>query len=410
MVPPPTAGGGATGGDVVYILRTHPEPSETFIRREIDGLIRVGIPVTIVALERVDSGEAVGSSHGADAPAVHYLRDARSSTPATGDRPGAGAVARLASAVARDVAHLKAHPRRAARALRLARYAIRGCRRVPPGSRRLHAHFANDAAALARYLGILTGVPYVVTAHAYDIYQDPFLLGRNLAAASHVFTVSESNLRTLRSRVVLPSDRLSVLHCAIDLRDFPYRDPEPPRTPARVLCVARLVPKKGHAVLIQALKTLRDRGLPAELTLAGDGPLEPELRALVERLGLESAVELLGNVPGDRVLDLMRRSDVVALASRVADDGDRDGLPVVLMEACALGIPVVSTDVSGIPELVSTETGRLAPPDRPDQLANALRDSLAEPQEARVARTRRARRKVEAEFDLERLSEFLASL
>jgi len=401
-----------TRGDVVYILRTYPEPSETFIRREIDGLIRIGVPVTIIASERVDAGGIVDSAHdGAAGPTTHYLRGV-SSTPSRPRRwPGAGALGRLLGAVARDVAHLRAHPRRTARAARLALYAIRGCRYVPPGTRRLHAHFANDAAALARYMAVLTGVPYVVTAHAYDIYQDSFLLEPNLASAMKVYTVSRSNLRTLRSMIETGTEsRLSVLHCGIDLVSFPYRDPGPPRQPPRLLCVARLIPKKGHAVLIQALKELHDRQVPAELTLVGGGPLESELRALVSRLQLESSVEFLGSVPAERVLELMRASDVVALASRVADDGDRDGLPVVLIEASALGVPVVATDVSGIPELVTPENGRLAPPDRPELFADALRAALTEPQDERVGRARRARRKVEEEFDVERQIEILADL
>ena len=166
-----------TRGDVVYILRSYPEPSETFIRREIDGLIRAGVPVTIIASDRVDAGAIVDSScDGAAGPTTHYLRGASSSPPRPRGRPGAGALGRLFGTVVRDVVHLRVHPRRTARAARLALYAIRGCRYVPPETRRLHAHFANDAAALARYIAILTGVPYVVTAHAYDIYQDSFLL------------------------------------------------------------------------------------------------------------------------------------------------------------------------------------------------------------------------------------------
>ena len=110
------------------------------------------------------------------------------------------------------------------------------------------------------------------------------------------------------------------------------------------------------------------------------------------------------------MLELMRASDIVALASRVADDGDRDGLPVVLIEASALGVPVVATDVSGIPELVTPENGRLAPPDRPELFADALCAALTEPHDERVASTRRARRKVEEEFDVERQIEVLADL
>jgi glycosyltransferase involved in cell wall biosynthesis len=402
----------ATHGDVVYVLRTYPEPSETFIRREIEGLIGAGVPVTIVALERVDTAGLVDVASAGVAPPTRYLRGGLSApSTAVRGRPGPGALGRLLGAVAGDIAHLGAHPRRTARCVRLALYAIRGCRHVPEGSRRLHAHFANDAAALARYVSILTGVPYAITAHAYDIYQDPFLLARNLAAAMKVYSVSRSNVRYLRSTFdIEPEDRCEVLHCAIDLDDFPYRDPEPPPRPARLLCVARLIPKKGHAVLFQALKRLQEGGAPARLVLAGDGPLETSLRGLAAELDLESSIDFLGGVPSGRVRELMRDSDLVVLASRVADDGDRDGLPVALIEAAALGTPVVATDVSGIPELVTPENGWLAAPDRADLLAEVLRAAIDEPQERRVARARLARRTVEEEFDVELQIEALGSL
>ena len=402
----------ATHGDIVYVLRTYPEPSETFIRREIEGLIRAGVPVTIVALERVDTAGLVDVGSAGVAPPTHYLRGALSPPPtAVRGRPGVGALGRLLGAVAGDIAHLGAHPRRTARCVRLALYAIRGCRHVPEGSRRLHAHFANDAAALARYLSILTRVPYAITAHAYDIYQDPFLLPRNLVSAMKVYSVSRSNVRYLRSTFdIEPEDRCAVLHCAIDLADFPYRDPEPPPRPARLLCVARLIPKKGHAVLFQALKQLQEGGAPARLVLAGDGPLETSLRVLAAELDLGTSIDFLGGVPSGRVRELMRNSDLVVLASRVADDGDRDGLPVALIEAAALGTPVVATDVSGIPELVTPENGWLAAPDRADLFAEVLRAAIDEPQERRVARARLARRAVEEEFAVERQIETLRSL
>jgi glycosyltransferase involved in cell wall biosynthesis len=226
-----------------------------------------------------------------------------------------------------------------------------------------------------------------------------------------VFSVSRSNVRYLRSTFgIEPEDRCAVLHCGIDLGRFPYRDPEPPRRPARLLCVARLIPKKGHAVLLRALKQLHDEGSPVRLALAGDGPLDPSLRALASELGIDGSVNFLGAVPVGRVRELVLDSDIVVLASRVADDGDRDGLPVALIEAAALGTPVVATDVSGIPELVTPETGWLAAPDRPDLLADLLRAAIEESHAGRVARARRARRTVEEEFDVEDQIETLRSL
>lgn len=373
----------------------------------------LGVPVTVLAVERTAGAGEEDAEEGTRVPkpVVHFLRGARREAPA--GRPAErGASRRLLVEVGRDVVGLGFRPRAWGRCVRLALDALRGYRYVPTTARRLHAHFANDAAALARYLSILCGVPYAVTAHAYDIYQDPFLIGPNLAAAARVYTVARANLRFLLSRPEAArwdERRFAVLRCGIDLTRFPYRDPSPPRRPARLLCAARLVPKKGHAVLLDAVASLFASGPEVRLALAGDGPLAASLHQRAAAAGVSSAVDFLGTVDSDRVTSLMRDSDLVVLASRVAEDGDRDGLPVALIEAAALGVPVVSTDVSGIPELVSPETGWLVPPDRPDRLAEAMRAALEEPHDARERRARLARRRVEEEFDLARQIERLRS-
>src|SRR6185503_6567483 len=159
-----------------------------------------GVPVTVLAAER-GKGEAMP---GLD---VRYL-------PPGVDLPAPG--------VWRDLVRLPGL-RRKARALRLAARARVGARLVPRDTVVLHAHFANDAAALARYIAALTGLPYRLTAHAYDLYQDPFLLDQNLRGAKHVFTVTEENLRWLRQRG--DASRASVLRCGLDLSEHPYKDP-----------------------------------------------------------------------------------------------------------------------------------------------------------------------------------------
>ena len=281
---------------------------------------------------------------------------------------------------------------------------------LPPDTWRLHAHFANDAAALARYLASVSGIPYRITAHAYDLFQDPFLLGPNVRAADRIYTVSDANLRFLRERASNAGwdpGKISVLRCGIDLAEFVYRDPPPPRRPARLFCPARLVPKKGHAVLVDAVRSLVDRGTDIRLDLAGDGPLEADLRTRVAALGLEGTVGFLGSIPAAEVRARMAASDAVVLASRVAEDGDRDGLPVVLIEALALGVPAVSTRVAGIPELLTPETGTTVEPDRADLLAAALADCLSESALERTARARAGRLAVEREFDVRRQVEEL---
>jgi glycosyltransferase involved in cell wall biosynthesis len=277
---------------------------------------------------------------------------------------------------------------------------------VPPDTAVLHAHFANDAGALARYMAALTGLPYRLTAHAYDLYQDPFLLTENLRRAHRVYTVSEENLRWLQhhaQRHGWDASRASVLRCGLDLGEHPYRDPSPPPTPARAVCVARLVEKKGHDVLLAAAARLP--GL--RLDLVGDGPLRKEIAAQAATLAPAVDVRVHGPLPPAATRDLVRAADLLVLAAKVAGDGDRDGLPVALIEAAALGVPVVATAVSGIPELVDADTGHLVPPEDPAALAGAMRASLEAPHTERVQRARRARARVESQYDVHRLVQAL---
>ncbi len=359
---------------ITYVLRSFPELTETFVFREIRALLARGVPVTVLAAGRGRGEELPGLD-------VRYL-------PPGVDLP--------APAVWGDLRHLSGL-RRKARALRLAARARVGARLVPRDTAVLHAHFANDAGALARYIASLTGVPYRLTAHAYDLYQDPFLLEENLRGAAHVFTISEENLRWLRQRG--DGARASVLRCGLDLSEHPYRDPAPPGVPPRAVCVARLIEKKGHDVLLASAASLP--GL--RLDLVGDGPRRREIETAAAKLGPAVDVRVHGALSASATRDLVRAADVLVLAAKVARDGDRDGLPVALIEAAALGVPVVATAVSGIPELVDASTGHLVPPDDPPALAAALRASLEAPAQERVARARAGRARVEADYDVNRL-------
>ena len=379
---------------VIYVLRAFPEPSETFVRNEIRALRRIGVPVSVF------------SGWASSPPAADWTAGDEGATPVTilsQGRRGAVPSGPIARALARDLVGLG--PRRALRVARLAWLAEIAARAMPADAAVLHAHFANDAATLARYAAAASRLPYRVTAHAYDLYQDPLLLERNLRSASRVLTVSEANRSFLEGRV--GQKEVELVRCGVDLDAFGYRDPDPPRVPAEVLCVARLVPKKGHAVLLDAIAALRRDGVRVALTLVGTGPLEGALRDRASRAGLSDVVRFAGQLSHAAVRDAMRRSDVVALASRVAEDGDRDGLPVALVEAMALGVPVVATAVSGIPELIVAGTGSCVPPDDPKALADAIRGTLAAGDETRVARARAARGRVVGEFDMRRIVERL---
>lgn len=385
---------------VAYVLRTYPELSETFVVREVEGLVRSGLPVTVLS-----AFPAAHPANGAPAGEVlAYPGAAASSRPRN--------VSAWARALASDLLSLGPRPRRWARAVRLGLYARRAAERLPDDTARLHAHFANDAAALCRYTAALAGLPYRVTAHAYDLFQDPFLLGPNLAGAERVYTVSTANeawLLLRARRLGIEPGRVRVLRCGLDLARFAFRAAAVPSRPARLLCVARLVPKKGHAVLLDALDRLAGTPGEAGVDFIGEGPLLDDLRRAADRPSLRGRVGFAGALPPAEVQARMRASDAVVLASVVAKDGDRDGLPVVLVEAAALGVPVIATPVSGIPELVDGSTGWLAPTPDAAGVAEAIAAFAAAAHEERLRRCRAARARVEQDFDLARQVSELSS-
>jgi glycosyltransferase involved in cell wall biosynthesis len=256
--------------------------------------------------------------------------------------------------------------------------------RCLPGSGvvHLHAHFAHSPASVALYASALSGLPFSFTAHAKDIYtSESRQLREKIALARFVVTCTEYNRRhLLRLAGGLPTPIHCVYH-GIDTRlfgsDGAVRSPLSP--PYRVLTVARLIQKKGIPTVLRAIQQLLERGVRLSYTLIGDGQDRDTILGLVRELGLGAVVRWLGTQPHGVVLEHYRRADLFVLGCEVADDGDRDGIPNVLFESMAMGVPVVATDVSAIPELVrSGDTGLLVPPGQPDTLAAAMLTMLTD--------------------------------
>jgi len=249
----------------------------------------------------------------------------------------------------------------------------------------MHAHTATYPLLAAWLCHRLTGVPYSFTAHAHDIFVDQSLLRRRLADASFAVAISDFNRGFLAA---YGGDRTSPVHvvrCGIDLSAYRFR----PRTPrptgtVRALCVAGLKDYKGHPVLLEALATSDPALQRVELDLVGDGPDRQPLERLVASLGLASRVRFHGALPEPAVTDLLDRADLFVLPSVITPNGTAEGLPVVLMEALAAGVPVVATRVSGVPELIRhRETGLLVEPGDPAELGRAITALLASPAAAR---------------------------
>lgn len=268
------------------------------------------------------------------------------------------------------------------------------------GIEHLHAHFATLATTVAGLAAQLAGVPFTFTAHAKDIFHETVRaddLRRKMEDAAAVVTVSEFNLEYLRAAYGSSAGRVQRLYNGLDLERFPFGEPR--HRAARVVAVGRLVEKKGFAVLLEAAALMAARGVAFSVDVIGEGELEEPLGRRVRELGLHARVRLLGPRPQAEIVQRVAEAAAFAAPSVVGGDGDREGLPTTLLEAMALGTPCVSTDVTGIPEVLRHgETGLLVPQNDPTALADALQRLLAEAP-LRVALARRARRRIEQDFD-----------
>ncbi|MBA3597200.1 MAG: glycosyltransferase [Methylibium sp.] len=264
------------------------------------------------------------------------------------------------------------------------------------GCTHLHVHFAHVPTQIGMYAAAFTGLPFTVMAHANDIFERALLLPQKARRAQKMLTISHHNVAYLRS-LGLPADKLAVVRCGVS---FPARADRPSfekRPRYRVGTLGRLVEKKGVDDLLRAMTRLRP-GTEVELSIAGDGPLRTELEALTRQLGLHDRVRFEGALDHAAVTPWLHTLDAFVLACKTDAQGDMDGIPVVLMEAMSQCVPVLSTRLSGIPELVVHErTGLLASPADPASLAEQLQRLLDEPLlRERLATAAQAH--VEAEF------------
>jgi glycosyltransferase involved in cell wall biosynthesis len=267
---------------------------------------------------------------------------------------------------------------------------------------RIHAHFAWQGSELASLLAAVLGVPWSVTVHARDLFtQDIAVLRRRLRTAKQVFCVSEYNERWLHEHGMI--GRTSVVRCGVRIPDEVSAE----AAEREVVAVARLVEKKGIDVLIDAVAALARRGRAPHVTIVGDGPERERLQAQAVAMGLASDVNFLGARPHDQTLEVIARASLVCLPSRVAADGDMDGIPISLIEAMARGKPVVATAISGVPEHVDDSCGRVVPPEDAAALADSLAEFLTHPDTARAA-GRAGRDRVRERHDLERQVRTLA--
>lgn len=237
----------------------------------------------------------------------------------------------------------------------------------------LHVHFAHIPTDIAMYASSLSCVPFSVTAHANDIYERAWLLKEKVERSAFFATISEFNKRYLEEKGV-NSAKISIVRCGVEPAQFSKRTVPLEHERMRVGAIGRLVEKKGFDTLIKAVAILKAQGMAIELLIAGSGPLSQQLQELTADLGLSSQdVMFLGAIPHAEVAVFIKSLDAFVLPCKQDENGDIDGIPVVLMEAMLSGVPVITTELSGIPELViNKETGLLVAQNDEDALVNAI--------------------------------------
>jgi glycosyltransferase involved in cell wall biosynthesis len=374
---------------VGYVLERDPSLSEACAVNEILAHVSAGLDVEVFSLRSPkDEGRGAGGAR-VTAPVAYVAAPATS---------GPRAAAHLARQIGPAAAIPACRGETAAdiyQALVLARLVVE--RRIT----HLHAHFADVATRVARMAGHLAGVPYTFTAHARDIYGEMAAgerLARNLRGAAAVIVASDFDAKHLRRTYGRAAARVERVYEGLDPDRFAYVAPE--SRPPTVIAVGRLIEKNGFADLVDACALLAARRCSFRCVIVGAGPLHGALRTQVTQLGLDHAVGLVGARPQEDVMRLVQRSAVLAAPCAVAADGERDGVPAVLLEALALGTPCVATDVSGIPEIVRNgETGLLVRQHDPSALAAAIQ-RLLEDAWLRVGLAAAGRRLVERELDV----------
>jgi glycosyltransferase involved in cell wall biosynthesis len=379
----------AATGRVAFVLKGYPRLSETFIAQEIAALERRGLQILIVSLRQPTDARR-HAVHDEIRAAILYLPEYLLLEPLRVMRAWLRVRKKSTYITARSLwlRDFMRDPtpnriRRFGQALVLAD-------ELPGDARRLHAHFLHTPASVTRYAALLKGLAWTGSAHAKDIWTTPEWEKREkLASCEWLVTCTAANHAHLAA--LAPPGRVDLVYHGLDLARFSFQvrsesgqDGSARDHPVIILSVGRLVEKKGTDVLLQALALL-PRDLHWRLVHVGGGPLKDKLERRARALGIEAQVEWRGARTQTELLAEYRAADLFALASRVARDGDRDGLPNVLAEAQSQGLACVASRVSGIPELIEHgTTGLLVPPESPRELSQALEALIREPARRRA--------------------------
>ncbi len=408
----------AGGETIAVLLKGYPRLSETFIAQEIRALEERGLKLRLYSMRHPTDAKRHPIHDEIEAP-VAYLPEYLYQEPLRVLRAWLKLRRTALYPTARRVwlRDLKQdltpnRVRRFGQALVLAA-------ELPEDVRHIYAHFLHTPASVARYAAILSLRPWSVSAHAKDIWTSPDWEKREkLADCEWAVTCTAVGARHLAELAVTGGasrQKVELVYHGLDLARFPAAPPRgradggDPARPIELLTVCRAVEKKGLDDLLAALARLPD-GLTWRLSHIGGGPMLAKLKQEAERLGLADRIEWLGARAQADVIEAYRTADIFVLPSKIAGDGDRDGLPNVLMEAATQALPTLATDVAAIPEFIRDgETGRLTPPGDAPALAAALEEMIRKP-DWRLALGRAGEARVRQTFDVAAGADRIAAL
>lgn len=401
---------------IAYILKGYPRISETFISNEILLLEKLGFSIRLISMRH---------------PRENFCHESVKQIKAKVDYLPTELFLELHRLLIPNIFLAAKKPAQFHEALKLAGHRYRRNGKIAtfkhllqagymtnrillqePDIKHLHGHFAHSPTSVTMFGSMLSGLPFSFTAHAKDIYtSNPAQLQEKIAKAEFVVTCTNHNTEYLSS---LAENSLTPVHCiyhGIDLQMFNQSaGTVQAKEPYRLFTVARLTEKKGLPVLYHALARLKERNIQFEHVLIGDGDDREKILALINRLGLNDQCRWLGTKTHTEVLEQFKQADLFVLACQVAENGDRDGIPNVLVESLAMGVPAVSTKVSAIPEILRHgETGYTVEPENPEMLADSIQ-KLLQDKEMRTRLSNQGKSWVHERFDNRKWVENLADV
>lgn len=357
---------------IAYLVNRYPAVSHSFIRREILALEAQGVAVVRFTIRPPDASLPDAADRAERERTTIILAQPKLALIGATLATLLGSPGRFLRAMRAAIGMAQGRPKVALVHLV---YLVEACwlARHVSGIDRLHAHFGTNPAAVARLVHLLSGIPYSFTVHGPEEFDAPVTLAlpAKIADAAAVVAISDFG-RSQLMRWTEPADwgKLAVVRCGVD-QGFADVPPAPPVEASELVCVARLSGQKGLPLLIEAAALLRQRGIPFHLTLVGDGEMRREIEALIAARDLNAAVTITGYLDAAGVRARLLAARAMVLPSFA------EGLPVVIMEALALRVPVVTTAIAGVPELVDAACGWVVPAGSVPRLADVMAEALA---------------------------------